>query len=241
MKPFALFSCLVFCLLFSCKKDKDTGAGIPKDPSPAWKLDSGVYNPDSYFPLRVGAYWVYEHDHSHVDSIYCFGKVAYTYKHPDGYQFLADTSFGLTGDAHSHILKSGSYKEYYIPGVMCQKGGISSWSFFAEGYAAREFFYQNNCRIQSNYPICLCLAVDTTIGPYSNVVVFRETNENDLDSFEYEVNPVNKHFKLLTTDLKPSATYTDKYYAKGIGLVRIDAYSQGTLYSTIHLIRHKIK
>ncbi len=237
-------------LIFACKKDTNPTLPPPPDPIPAWKLDSGIYDPNSYFPLRLGAYWLYENSDGSLDSVLCYDKAI----------SVADTSFKIE---NYHFMPSSQQKDRSSLG--CYKGywnvcksnpcGFKIYLFWPE-QNAYEFAYSRSCMYfikpgqsaqQAQWfekPDQFCISADTSVDGFDHVKVYRniEFDETNLDTFAYEpASPSSNFWKITSIRYKPTVTFEDHYYAQGIGRIRSVYYDAGILVNTQKLIRYRIQ
>lgn len=249
---FFIFPTLFIWVLLSnaCKKDADPILPPPPAPIPAWKLDSGIYDPNSYFPQRLGAYWIYENSDGYLDSTLYYDKIPYG----------ADTAFKLENyhfapQSEQKVRTSlGCYKGYQN---MCTVNPCNFKIYifwpdqnafeFAHARSCIYFLFPGQSAQQGQWrdkPEQFCLSADTSVDGFDHVKVYRnmDLNGTNLDTFAFEpAVPSTTFWKITSIRYKPTATYEDHYYARGIGRIKSVYYDKGIRVNTKTLIRYWIQ
>lgn len=237
-------------LLFAGGCKKDVPEVKPEEKPLDWSLrDSGVYDTGSYFPLRVGAYWVYEHTNGDTDTSRCTKRSAQG--HDTGYVYTAKLRKS-SYEVYS-FRDEGAYIGYKrFPSAPCYGDPRVFWPTLKH----LEYIYPISCTYFPNpgqspqqkvwsEPMSICLSPDTSVDGYDHVKAYIKTYNNV--SVQGETTPetvwpdynVRRVTSIFFDPYK--SVYEENYYAKGIGRIKTLYYENAQLVDTERLIDYRIQ
>lgn len=244
------FHLLVLTLFFSfqaCKKDSSTPDPLGQDDPLTKKIDSGTYNPNSYFPLKMGSYWIYEHLDNTLDTVRCSevksGVVANNYgKYDFTFHELSSNDLG-TGLGTLEPVMSGRFNSASRPGYICDKGGYISKTFMVgNSLGPKEYYVAYTCG-GSGFPrtndVYICIDSNITYMGFPNVMQYAFTDAQNISKFDTSLN-CRSLCVMLPLELKTNSDYTLSWYAKGVGLIRTERYLNGVLSDVMVLKSYSI-
>ncbi|TNE82341.1 MAG: hypothetical protein EP332_00250 [Bacteroidetes bacterium] len=230
---------VLFIAIASCSKE-------PISDTPSVLVDSGIYNTDSYFPLKFGAFWIYKHQDGTWDTVRCGPlendvlKTGYA-ELPYSFHRLSSNASDGNSFTHEPIL-SGKFTDDGRVGNYCIKFNLFTKRFMAgSGFHAGQYYVAFTCP-SSGGPntdnVYVCVEPNTSLNGFNQVANYIFTSHRNLENIDTaSVNPYQLH---LPVTLKPNCDYTQSWYAKGVGLVKTQRFAKGVLVDEMELQSYNI-
>lgn len=225
----------------SCKKE---------DAPDIYEPDSGYYDPSSYFPLKWGAYWVYELKNGETFQVKCGPHDIDSVK--ERFTIYAYNYHGLSSDlVNYHDVAAftpgfnGKFWGTSLVGYACIKGGpysigFSSGEWGLAGRATRSWVCGSAGPNQDFYYICVDSAIQ--IDGFSNVFSYAYiTSLNEMTHLLDSVTTNQTGMLSYHLPILPAAGQVlgKTYYAQGIGIIRKEIIDeQGQVVDYLRLITH---
>ncbi len=236
--------------LLSCKKDP------APTPAPAVSpVDSGTYDPTSYYPLKYGMQWVFEDLNGNERTLNCGPHIVDSVFYHSNY-YLVDTGHRVEKLSGTSRFEQAGGIELFS--YICTKGGGSKNIQFVYP------LWPNNAIIRVDYscpagPTSIprfihAISADTSVNGYSHVKAFSTftipifdiaRDSSNLSVWMDWITQVGfsnppKQVPTAPFDYRDSVNWSINYYARGIGLVKRENYEKKSLKSSWKLKSYHI-
>jgi len=242
---------LVSALLQACTKDKPAET---TDPAPT-PVDSGVYDPNSLFPLKYGASWEYLHDNGQIETVTCGPLVhdtstsMYGTKNPYVGHYLKNslpfsTSLKTEPKLYGKLVANSNVvlRAYAVD---CSKGGLMP-AVIADRSLGNMRFRPGHGGCSSGSPpisyYSICIDTSVSEAGYKDVflsmnapiegVSVVEVEEGDWDADQFQV---KQPFVF-----KGPKQFSMSWWVRGVGLIRRDTYENNQLIDRMRLVNYSI-